>query len=299
MITTLRAMPMLRWKSVIIGFAMVLAGSLLTGCSALRLGYGNGPQLAWWWIDGYFDFASAQAGEVKRGIGRWFEWHRATQVPEYAALLAAAQAQVQEPTTAAQACQWQARVRTLAEPALQRAVLEFAEIVPGLGAAQFRHLEQKYAKQIDEMREEFLQPDAAERQAASVERAVERAERVYGRLAEAQRRVIAQGVAASPFDPELWLKERQRRQRDALATLRKLVAERADAATRVAALKALVERSERSPDATYRVYQQRLGDYNCALAAQIHNATTPAQRLQARDNLKGWEDDLRSLLAPA
>lgn len=277
---------------------MLLAGSLLTGCSALRLGYGNGPQLAWWWIDGYFDFASSQTADVKRGIGRWFEWHRATQLPEYAALLAAAQAQVLEPTTAAQACQWQARVRTLAEPALQRAVAEFAEIVPGLGEPQFRHLEQKHAKAIDEMRDEFLQPDLAERQRASVERAVERAERVYGRLAEPQRRVIAQGVAASPFDPELWLKERQRRQRDALQTLRRLAADKPDRDTRVAALRGLLERSERSPDAGYRAYQVRLGDYNCALAAQIHNATTPAQRLKARENLKGWEDDLRSLLAP-
>ncbi len=277
---------------------MLLAGSLLTGCSALRLGYANGPQLAWWWIDGYFDFPSAQAGPVKRGIERWFEWHRGSQLPEYAALLAAAQAQVLEPTTPALACQWQGRVRAAAEPALQRAITEFAEVVPGLGEAQFRHLEQKHAKLIDDMRDEFLQPDAAERQRASVERAVERAERVYGRLAEPQRRVIAQGVAASPFDPELWLKERQRRQRDTATTLRRLVADKADRDTRVAALRALVERSERSPDAAYRTYQQRLGEYNCALAAQIHNATTPAQRQKARDNLKGWEDDLRSLLAP-
>jgi len=42
-----------------------------------------------------------------------------------------------------------------------------------------------------------------------------------------------------------------------------------------------------------------LTEYNCALAAQLHNSTTPTQRGKARDNLKGWETDLRSLLAPS
>ncbi len=289
---------MLRIKSVIIGVALLLAGSLLTGCGALRLGYSNGPQLAWWWLDGYFDFASAQAPQVKAGIERWFDWHRGTQLAEYAALLAAAQQPVTEPTSAQQACQWQARVRDLVDPALQRAVIEFADVVPGLGEAQLRHLEQRYAKVNEEMRSDFLQPDAAERQRESVKRAVERAERLYGRLGEAQRKVIAAGVAASPFNPELWLSERQRRQRDTLQTLRRLVAERADRDTRIAALRALAARFERSSDPEYRAYQARLGDYNCAFAAQIHNATTAAQRQKAREQLKDWEDDLRALLAP-
>jgi hypothetical protein len=67
----------------------------------------------------------------------------------------------------------------------------------------------------------------------------------------------------------------------------------------VAALRALAARTERSPQAEYRAYQVKLAEYNCGLAAQIHNATTAAQRQKARDTLKGWEEDLRSLVAPA
>ena len=44
-------------------------------------------------------------------------------------------------------------------------------------------------------------------------------------------------------------------------------------------------------------YQQRLNEYNCAIAAKFHNSTTPAQRQAARTKLKGWEDDLRALAA--
>ena len=289
---------MSRIKTLIIGLLLLVLGPAFTGCSALRLGYANGPQLGWWWIDNYFDFSREQAPQVKRAMDDWFAWHRATQLPEYAALLASARQQIGEPTTPDAACRWQERVREQLEPALGRAITEFAALVPRLGDAQYGHLERRYLKLNDEMRADFLQPDSAERQRESVKRAVERAERVYGRLDEPQRRVIAAGIEASPFNPDLWLTERQRRQRDVLQTLRRLNTERADTDQRVAALRALVQRTERSPNPDYRAYQARLGSYNCAFAAQIHNATTPAQRQQARETIKGWEDDIRSLTAP-
>jgi len=285
-----------RIKTVIIGLLFLLLGPALTGCSALRLGYGNASQLSWWWIDGYFDFSREQAPQVKQTLDKWFDWHRGSQLASYATLLSAAAQQAPEPLTPALACQWQDRIRAQLDPAISRAVLDFADLVPGLGEAQFKHMEQRYLKSNDDLRGNFLQPDAAERQRESIKRTVERAERIYGSLADAQLKVITAGITASPFSPELWLAERQRRQRDTLQTLRKLVAERADRDQRVAALRALVSRSERSPNPDYRAYQLRLLDYNCALVAQLHNATTPAQRQKARANFQGWEADLRSLV---
>jgi hypothetical protein len=280
-------------KAVIIGGLLMM----LAACSTIRLTYNNGAQLAWWWLDGYVDFSNVQEPLVKNAIDRWFEWHRRTQLPDYAALLASAQAQVLEPTTPAQACQWQQQVLDRLDPALERALAQAAEFVPGLGDAQWHHIEQRFAKANAEIRHDFLQPRPDERLEASVKRAVDRAESFYGSIDDAQRRVIAAGVAASPFDPEAWLAERERRQRDSVQTLRNLVAERADRDRIHAALRVLVERFERSPDPAYRSYQQRLGAYNCAFAAQIHNATTLAQRRVARERMKGWEDDLRALAA--
>jgi hypothetical protein len=297
MITTLSAMRPSRNKTLIIGVLVMLLG-LLGGCSSVRLAYGNGAQLAWWWVDGYVDFSREQAPRVKQGLQDFFAWHRSTQLPSFVALLGTAQAEVLAPTTAEQACRWQAQGREVLEPTLQRLLRLAAEQSAGLGEAQFRHLAERYAKGIDEMRDDFLQPDLAERQEKSVARAIERAERVYGRLGDAQRRVIREGVAASPFDPALWLQERERRQREVLATLRRLAAEKADVEQRLAAMRTLLAHTENSPDPAYRAYQQRLGPYNCALAARLHNATTPAQRQRAQETLKGWEEDLRSLAAP-
>ncbi|HSM21366.1 MAG TPA: DUF6279 family lipoprotein [Rubrivivax sp.] len=280
-------------KSAIIGLLVLR----LAACRSVRLGYGNGPLLAWWWLDGYVDFSREHAPLAKQGIDRWFEWHRATQLPGYADLLAAAAQEVLEPVTAAQACRWQDRFGDALAPALDRAVEIAADLVPTLGEAQLRHIEQRYAKGNDEMRGDFLQPEPAVRQREAVKRTVERFERIYGPLEPAQKQVIAAGVAASPFDPERWLADRERRQRETLGMLRELVATGADRDQRLASLRTLALRMERSSDPDHRAYQARLAEYNCDFAARVHNATTPEQRLKARDALKGWADDFRVLAA--
>lgn len=272
---------------------------LLSGCSAIRLGYDQGPTLAWWWIDGYADFNSEQASRVKDALYRWFAWHRSTQLVEYAGWLAALEGKVGESITPAQVCRWSDEARALVRPAIDRGLAEAAPLIPALTEAQFRHIEARNAKANDEFRRDFLQPKFEDRFEAAMKRTLDRAETVYGRLGEAQRKVIAAAVAESPFDPEGWLVDRQRRQRDTVQTLRKLAAERADSAKALSELKALAERTEHSPVPAYRAYQQRLTEHNCGLIARLHNSATPVQRQAARERLKGWESDLRLLAAAA
>jgi hypothetical protein len=296
MITTLSAMQSSSLRLMRLVLIIGLAPALLAGCNALRLGYNNGPQLAWWWIDGYFDFNREQAPKVKRAIEQWFEWHRSTQLADYAALLEMAAVQAAEPTTAAAVCQWQTLVSERLAPAADKAVVLAADLLPALTETQVKYLEERYAKIRAERREEFLQPVPADRLDASMERTLKRIEMVYGRLDDPQRKVINAGLRVSPFDAEAWLADNERRQRDVVATLRKMVAERPDADARLAALRALVDRLDDPPNEAARQRQARLRDFNCSFAAQIHNATTPAQRLTARDNIRGWEADVRSLL---
>lgn len=303
MITTFSAITIFRFAAAraaragIIGALAIGLAGMLAGCSALRLGYNTAPQLSWWWLDGQLDFTSAQSPTARQSVDVFFDWHRRTQLPELAALLASAQPALAEATTPDNACAWYGRVRDRLEPSIDRALVQAADIVPTLTEANFKHLEQRYAKGQQEMRGDYLQADPAERRAEASKRTISRVEQIYGSLEEAQRRVIAAGLAQSPFDPEAWLAERRRRQADTLQTLRRLGAEKADRDQRIAALRALAERSQLSPDPAYRAYQRRLTQYNCEFAAQVHNATTAAQRLKAQQRLKGWEDDLRSLIS--
>ncbi|MFM8901356.1 MAG: hypothetical protein ACKOF9_15630 [Burkholderiales bacterium] len=55
------------FKRWIIG-ALCCLPVLLAACSAARLGYGQGPTLAYWWLDGYVDFNEAQSLRVREDL---------------------------------------------------------------------------------------------------------------------------------------------------------------------------------------------------------------------------------------
>lgn len=282
------------WKLLIIGSVLLVAA----GCSALRVAYSNGPTLAWWQLDGWVDADRNQAPAVRAAIDRWFAWHRGTQLAPTAALLAEARAQLAQPLSGEAVCRFNDRLQALAQPAVARALEEAADLVPLLTEANFKAMEAKAAAELAEDREEFLQSNPAERRTQALERARKRFERLYGKLAEPQLAVLRDGLAELPLDPERWLADRERRQRETVATLRRLQAEKAPREQRLAALRALADAASGAADPERRARQQRLAEANCALAARLHNSTTTAQRERARANLQGWETDLRAVMAP-
>jgi Family of unknown function (DUF6279) len=290
----------LRW---IIGLALIL---LLSACSVLRIGYSQAPTFAYWYIDGHLDLSGEQSLKLRDGIDRWFEWHRRVEMPRYAALLVRAQREVMEPKLSTdQLCYWRDEAQRRLDAALEEATPAFATLMVSLTPEQIRHLERKMGKDGDELKQEFAQTDKAERAKASFKRTLERYENLYGKLDDAQRAKLTQLLAASPFDADRWLAERERRNADLLALLTKVSAEGkgndgAAAQTQAqAAVRMIAERALRSPRPDYRAYQERLTQENCALAAAMHNVTTPAQRQYARSKLKSWEEDVRMIAAGA
>jgi len=270
---------------------------LLSGCSALRIGYSQAADLAYWWLDGYADFDGEQTRRVREALAQWFVWHRKTQLPDYAQLLVRAQAEVRADTTPARACEWQGELLKRAHIAWEQAVPAAAEWALSVTPQQIQHIERRYAKVNTEFHEDYLQEDPRERAEATTKRAVERAESLYGRLDATQRARVAAAMARSPFDPELWLAERRLRQQDALQLLRRLGAEGASREQAQGALRVYAEQVERSPREAYRRYSERLAEFNCAFAASLHNSTSPAQRRTALNKLSGWEGDVRALAA--
>ena len=278
---------------------LLLCLALVSGCSLLRLTYPQAPTLAYWWLDGYVDFTNAQTPRVQEQLAEWLRWHRSTQLPEYAVLLQRARAEVLLNTTPAQVCRWFDDGAARLSVAYEQALPAVAETVLALTPVQFDRLQQKFDKSNVEFREDFMQPNPEARLKESIKRAVERAEMLYGRLDDPQRELIARQMSASPFDATLWMAEREQRQRDLLQLLRRLQAERASNAQALAALRLFAEHAQHSPRAAYRAYQERLKLVNCGFAAELHNATTPAQRQAAAATMKGWETDVRALAADA
>lgn len=278
-------------RGAIIGLLLALLG----GCSTLRLGYGQGPQLAWWWLDRQVDIDAEQAPRVRAAIDQWFAWHRQTQLADYAGLLARARTEAEGSLTAGQVCRFNDQLRDRIDPAFERILPAAAELAPTLSPAQLAHLEQQLAKSLDKFRRDLLQPDPAERQREASERLIDRFEGFYGSLDSSQRRQIADAAATSPFDPAAWAADREARQLELLALLRRIADERPEPQRVQGLLRGIFRRFDGSAVGPLQSRRLRLAQHHCELVARIHNGATPAQRQHLRRKLAGWEADLRHL----
>lgn len=265
----------------------------------MRLGYEQGPLLARWWLDRYLDFEPEQQPLVRQGLAQWFAWHRSTQLGDYARLLARAQEEAGQPLSAEQACAWGRELRGRALVAAEAMLPHAARVATRLEPEQIATLERRMTRRNEEMRRKVVQADRQERYRASVERTVERIEDFYGRLDASQKRLVEESLAASPFDADAFYAQRLAQQRELVATLRRLAAERPGEERATAALRELLARLAPEPPADPQSPEQRLAQHNCAFAARLHNATTPAQRQHLRNKLRGWQDDARLLSARA
>jgi hypothetical protein len=293
MLSLRRACP----KPLIIA-VLATAIVLLTGCSVLRIGYGQAPELAYWWLDAYVDFDDVQSHQVRASLARWFAWHRRTQLGDYADALAAAQSDMLADTTPERVCAWWDWARSRAVTAAAQAVPSGADLIASLTPSQWQHIERRHAKTNVEFRDAYLSSEPRKRLEASVKRTVDRAESLYGRLDDAQLRVERR-FGDRTADAELWFAERLRRQTELMQMLRRAKSEPLTPDGTAAALRVWIEHLGRSPRDDYRRYADRLTQYNCAFAARLHNSTTSAQRQVAAQKLKGWETDLRALAADA
>ena len=279
----------------------VLTALLLPACSAIKIAYNQGPDLAFWYLDAYVDFNDAQSLQVKAELNRLQTWHRQTQLPGYIDSLQKLQQQLPLDLSASQACgvytdarQKLLAVTTEAQPAA-------AALASSLSIRQIASIERKFDKGNAEYREEFMEGPPKTRRERRYKKAVNRAEMLYGPLDERQLAVIEQGIAQSRFDAARSYSERVRRQQDALQTLRGLAAGGTGVASSAekarTSMRLLLERSIESPDPAYRAYQETLIQDTCRGFAELHNSTSAVQRAKASKVLGAYKRDLTDLRA--
>jgi len=300
MTTTFKTMPPSalprprRRSSIIAALAMTLAVAL-AACSLVKLGYGQASPIAFRWIDGYVDLDDAQSLIARSALDETVAWHRRTQLPDYVQLLGRAESEVLADTTPERMCAWAGEVRSRMDPILQFLAPAITDVALTLAPAQFAHIETRFAQTNDEFRDEHLQRNLQRRQRAATERAVDRAEMLYGKLDDAQRALVADSVRTSPYDAERVDAERKLRQQEALAFFRRLRATNPGREEALLQVRSYLHVLDRSPRDTYRVYAERVIAHNCALASALHNGANAEQRRNAARKLGGWRDDLRAL----
>ncbi len=274
--------------------ALALAG-LLQGCSVMKIAYNQAPELAYWHLDGHFDFTEAQTLQVKADLAKLHAWHRQTQLPAYIETLQKLRQQIPADMDATSACALYDDVRGKMIAVTHRAEPAMVTLAGTLNADQLVNLERRFAKGNAEYREDFLDATPKKRRDKRYKEAVKRAEMLYGSLEPKQLAVIGHRIDTSHFSAPVSYAEKLRRQQDALQTLRPLVAGQGAPEATQAAIKGLFERTLNSPDAAYRDYMDKLTQDACASFAELHNSTTPAQRSKAVETLLRYEQDFKIL----
>jgi hypothetical protein len=279
----------------IIGLLTLTA--VLAGCSAIKLGYNNLDDIAYWWLDRYLDFNEDQSRRVREDLTRLQQWHRREELPEIGIILQRMEQLAPDEVSPAQACsfvpQWRDRLNALAD----RAEPAIVTLAMALTPDQLVHLERTYQKKIAEYRNEWVDLTQAELWDKRTKQFRERSEMIYGRLDESQRVVMRQRVERSIFDASRLLAERKRRQQDALQTLRKVAGQPLSLSEARALVHGLVQRAIDPPEPAARKYQDALIEEGCGNLSALHNSTSAEQRQAAARRLRAYQRDLRELAA--
>jgi len=275
----------------------LLLAILLSGCSAVRLGYSQAPELAYWWLDSYFDFTQAQTTRVRADLAALHAWHRSNELPIYLGLLDKLQRLTPGNVTPEQLCELYNEFLPRLNAAADQAEPTLTAVTLLLKPEQLAQLARQLDKRNETWREDWLDGTPGERRARHVKRLVDRAEGLYGRLDATQRATVREAVAASQYDADMSYRESQRRHTDTLQTLRLIQSGGLGAERNRLEARGLLDRAVNSPDPIYRSQQIKLLQENCRTYAALHNSTSPSQRAKALETLKGYEADLRSLMA--
>ena len=292
--------------------ALALVATLFTlgACSTTRLAYNQAPNLLYWWLDGYMDFNDTQSGQARQDIDTFLAWHRSAELPTYARQLQQWQTLATQDMTPAQACAQFDTVRAAVQRASERGLEPLTRMALRLTPEQQAHLQRHQTKSNESFEKDFVRGSPEQRLSQRQDKAVGRYDMLYGRLSPAQRDLLLTSLQQSPWDAQRTQQERLRRQADLRQTLQAMQRSAGEgevngagngngsvAAAALEASRSYLARVMNSPTPGYSAYSQTQVQHGCTEFAALHNTTTPEQRANAVRVLKGYEDDLRALVA--
>lgn len=281
-----------------LALCLVALFALLAACSSVRFTYNQGDTLLYWWLDSYADLEGQQADIAKRDIDKLFQWHRQTQLRDYAALLGVMQGELAGNPSQADLINIYKEIRVRGERLATRAVPELTTLALSIKPDQIADIESKFNAKNKEYREKFIEGSVEKRQRARFKKAMDQLELWFGRFSNEQEDALRRTMNARPLDNDVWLEERIWRQRRILALLRKFQQEkpnREQAAAQITAMQRELFGRMESPERK-AFYDTSLDQTTKFILAAIRMAT-PAQKKHAQERMQGWINDFQLLAA--
>lgn len=272
--------------------------AVLAGCSTIRFTYNQGDTLLYWWLDSYADLEGNQAEVTKRDIQHLFQWHRQTQLRDYAALLGGFQQQLAANPSQADLINAYKEIRVRGERLAMRAVPELTTLAMSITPEQIGNIERKFNKKNEEYKRKYMSGDVEKRRRARYKKSMEQFELWFGNFNSEQEAIMRRASDARPLDNQVWLEERMHRQRRVLALLREVQQKKLNREQTSAQIQALLREFLNRMEAPERkaFYDASLDQTTKYILTGIRIAT-PAQKAHAQQRMQGWINDFHALAA--
>ena len=281
-----------------VALVAIVLMAFAAGCSTIRFSYNQGDTLLYWWLNSYVDFEGQQADVAKRDINTLFQWHRQTQLHDYAALLGTWQRQLAGNPTQADLVNAYREVRVRGERVAARAVPETTTLALSITPEQIANIERKFNAKNEEYRRKFMSGSTDKRQRARFKKSMEQFELWFGNFSSEQEAALRRASDARPLDNNISLEERVYRQRRILGMLRDVQQKklnREQATARVQAMqKELFTRMD-SPER--KAFYDTSIDQTTKYVMTAIRIATPQQKAHAQQRMQGWINDFQALAA--
>lgn len=268
-----------------------LLAALLGGCTAVRIAYNNADTLVRYMAADYVYLEPPQKDDFNARLDRFHDWHRARELPAYAALLAEASRRMEKGIAEADvdwaAAELRVRYRLLAA----QAATEAAPVLVSLSPEQVSDMERKLAEaNVKYAREHYLD-DQGRRHRRDAKQLRTRFDDWLGSLTDAQEERIDRFVREHDALAMLRFEDRKRRQREGVALIR---AER-DPTLLAPRLAGLFAHPEEGRPTEHRTAFARYDDALARLVVEIDRGATPDQRLRAVRRMAAYAHDFQVL----
>lgn len=285
---TLWPLCSLRRKSI----PLLIIVGLLSGCSLVRLGYGQLDTISVWMADEYFDLDARQKDEFIKRFDRLHEWHRYEQLPDYAAFLSETRNRVRKGLTREDGLWFVEGFRTRYRAVVTRGSDDAAALLVTITPPQLDALQGRLDKDNRKFSREYrLAGSAEDIKRARVRRTLDEVKDWVGSLGyEQEQRIIAM-VNALPMTERLRYEDRLRRQREFL----QLMAQREDRAEFASKLRRWLIDWEKGRTPEYERQFNDWLDQRVRMLVEIDRMLTPAQRAAVLRRLQDYIDDFTTL----
>lgn len=281
---------------------LLVAGVALTlfACSAARIGFNNGEFVSYWWLDSYVGFENEQKPWVRQQIGELFAWHRKTQLRGYVQLVSHIQhrdlAAVTKDDLLTDYDEGKSRVLQIVDHAAPK----LADLALALTPAQIGNIEQKFAKNNNKFRKEYLHGDTAARQEFRYKKMMKQAEYWFGNFNREQEAKLRALSDARPLNNELMMAARLRQQQELIVMLQRIHAEKPSRDAAAAMIrKYAADAVDRFGNREQQAFAVAGNDANAALVAAMMHMATPEQKRHFVNELQDWISDFNRLSALA